>query len=178
MARTIHYSDETYNPNLYYRLVNGTLIELVPNSIQGLTNEIITVIRETVEEEHASDLNERYIEDSRFAKLKEMQEAFEDPENDDGIPRIGGSLIVEENLRYSPEYVLFKEKKKEMSVHDMVKEVIPELTESQQKLYRNISDGLSLQMIADKENTTKNAIASRKRKMVKRLAAKYKKKFE
>lgn len=52
MARNVNYSNDLFNPDLYYRCADGTVIELVPNKELGLTEEVITVIRQMNHEEH------------------------------------------------------------------------------------------------------------------------------
>ena len=177
MKRTINYLDETFNPNLYYRLEDGRVFPLIPNSIDGLTDEIITVIRETNDTEHQSDLNERYVEDPRFARIRELQEAFEDDESDDGIPRFGTTFIVSENFKYSPEGVLFPEQYESTDFMERIRTLLPQLKPNQQRLYHLIKEGLSLSKIAEIEGTTKNAIASRGRKLKARLICLYNERF-
>lgn len=173
VARTIHYSDETYNPDLYYRLADGRVFPLIPGSIEGLTDEIITVIRETNEIEHTSDLNERYVEDPRFKRIRELQEAFEDGEGDDDIPRFGTTFIVAENYSNAPEHILFPEQVESSDFMQKIRTLIPLLNQNHQRLYNLIKEGLSLSKIAEIEGTTKNAIASRGKKMKARLLSLY-----
>lgn len=177
MKRTIYYSDETYNPNLYYRLADGRVFPLTPGSIDGLTDEIITVIRETNEAEHQSNLNERYLEDPRLARIREMQEAFIDAEDDDGVPRLGTTMLVDENYSYSPEHVLFPYKAESTGFMDRIRSLIPLLNPNHQRLYNMIKEGFSLSKIAEIEGTTKEAIASRGRKMKTRLLKLYKEQY-
>ena len=177
MARKVNYSSPEYDPDLYYRLANGTLIELVPNDELGITAELITIIRETNEEEHQADLNERYVESTRFNAIKSRQEAFQDSDSDDEIPRFGQALIVEENYSHSPEHILFPERKTSSGFMERVRSVIPMLTDDQQRLYDLLKEGFSYSEIADKEGTTKNAIYSRVKKLKASMLRLYSKEY-
>lgn len=89
MPRTIHYSNESYNPDFYYVVSHfdkdgnctKEYIQLSSSCIPGLTDEVITVIRDMNKEEHESNLvNDRYLVDPRYKASKTRHKDLEESE--------------------------------------------------------------------------------------------------
>jgi DNA-binding CsgD family transcriptional regulator len=149
----------------FYYCIDGRpyLLTLGEN---GVTKEIVTVLRDSYESER---LNNRYEDELLDPAFKFSQTLFESNPHayaDDPVD----SLM---DLSQSPETVLFKEENPP-SMRDRVRDLIPQLIPAQQELFWQLCEGRQLVDIAREEGTTDNAIRSRRRKMIDRLRALYK----
>lgn len=135
----------------------------------GVTEEIITVLRDSY---HAEGLNDRYedeLEDPMFKFSKALHESNPASLSIDPIDALT-------DLSHSPEEVLFKEEIPP-STRDRVHSLVPQLIPSQQELFWKLSEGRQLVDIAREEGTTDNAIRSRRRKMFDRIRTLYAQQF-
>ncbi|MFA6680681.1 MAG: hypothetical protein WCS35_01510 [Sphaerochaeta sp.] len=152
----------------FYYYINGKPYLLTPGK-DGITEETITVLRDSYQAERLNNRYEDEIQDPRFKFSKTLYERNPQAFADDPIDSIS-------DLSQSPEAVLFKEELPP-SIRDRVHEIIPLLISEQQELYWRLSEGRKLIDIAKEEGTTDNAIRSRRRKMIKRIQTLYAEKF-
>ena len=152
----------------FYYYINEKPYHLTPSK-HGVTQEIITVLRDSYHAEHLNDRYEDELQDPKFKFSKMLYEIK---------PRVFAEAPIEGLIDYfqSPEKVLFKEQLPP-SMLDQVKNLIPQLIPSQQELFWNLCEGKKLVDIAREEGTTDNAIRSRRGKMFKRIRALYEKNY-
>lgn len=153
---------EATTPFYYY--VGGKPYLLTPGK-DGITQEIITVLRESY---HAEALNNRYedeLQDGKFKYAKVLYEMNPGSHTSDPVESL-------KDATHSPEEVLFKDELPH-SIREKVHELIPLLIPAQQELFWQLCEGRQLVEIAREEGTTDNAIRSRRRKMIKRLKSLY-----
>ena len=147
----------------FYYYINGKSYHLTPET-EGITEEIITVLRDSY---HAERLNNRYedeLQDPKFKSAKTRHSTnLIHPESP--IDRL-------EDLSQSPEKLLFTETLPP-SMRDRVRDLIPLLIPAQQELFWKLCEGQKLVAIAREEGTTDNAIRSRRRKMLNRIKVLY-----
>jgi len=151
---------------IYY--IDGKPYLLTPGK-DGITQEIITVLRDSY---HAEELNDRYedeLQDGKFKFLKALRDSNPDVYPNDPMDNLT-------DYSTSPEQVLFSEELPP-SIRDRVYSLIPFLIPSQQELYWQLCEGRQLVDIAHEEGTTDNAIRSRRRKMFERIKALYAEKY-
>lgn len=155
------------NPEFFY-YIDGKPYRLTPGK-DGITQEIITVLRDSY---HAEKLNDRYedeLQDAKFKFSKTLHDA-----NPGSYPNDPIEHLVDNSQ--SPEEVLFQ-KELSPSIRDQVHTLIPQLIPAQQELFWKLCEGRQLVDIAREEGTTDNAIRSRRRKMFDRIRALYAEEF-
>lgn len=156
------------NRTEFIYFIFGRPYRLTPGK-DGITEEIITVLRDSYHAEHLNDRYEDELQDPRFKFSKTLHEANPSMNSTDPI----NNLV---DCSCSPEQVLFGENLPP-SIRDCVHALIPHLIPSQQELFWKLSEGRQLVDIAREEGTTDNAIRSRRRKMMDRLRALYARKY-
>ena len=144
----------------FYYYISGKPYLLTPEK-NGITEEIITVLRDSYHAEHLNDRYEDELQDPKF-KFSKMFYAQN--------PGAFAEAPIEGLLDFfqSPEEVLFKEELPP-SMRDKVHDLIPHLIPVQQELFWKLSEGRKLVDIAREKGTTANAIRSRRRKMFNRI---------
>ncbi len=147
----------------FYYYLNGKPYLLTPGK-DGVTEEIITVLRDSY---HAEGLNDRYedeLQDPKFKYALSLH-ATNPTQPESPIDRL-------EDPSYSPEELLCSEVLPP-TLRDHVRDLIPHLIPSQQELFWKLCEGKKLVDIAREEGTTDNAIRSRRAKMISRIKALY-----
>jgi hypothetical protein len=148
----------------FFYYIDGKPYRLTPGK-DGITEEVITVLRDSY---HAEKLNDRYedeLQDARFKFSKTLHDLNPATHPNDPIEH-----LVDNSQ--APEGVLFRESPT-TTIRDRVHALIPQLVPAQQELFWKLCEGRQLVEIAGEEGTTDNAIRSRRRKMVARLKALY-----
>lgn len=152
----------------FFYYIDGKPYRLTPGK-DRITEEIITVLRDSYHAEHLNDRYEDELQDPRFKFSKTLHEAEPGMHSTDPI----NNLV---DCSCSPEQVLFGENLPP-SIRDRVHVLIPHLIPSQQELFWKLCEGRQLVDIAREEGTTDNAIRSRRRKMMDRLRALYEREY-
>ena len=143
----------------FYYYINGKPYLLTPAQ-DGITEEIITVLRDSYHAEHLHDRYEEENKDPKFECANLLHGAHPQyPESP--IDRLDDSS-------QSPEALLFSESLPQ-TFRDRIHELIPHLIPAQQELYWKLCEGQKLVDIAREEGTTDNAIRSRRNKMISRI---------
>ena len=144
----------------FYYYIDEKPYHLTPDK-HGITQEIITVLRDSY---HAEHLNERYEDELQDPKFKFSKWIY------DTNPKAYAEAPIESlvDSSQSPEEVLFKEALPP-SLRDRVHDLIPLLIPAQQELFWKLCEGRKLVDIAREEGTTDNAIRSRRQKMFNRI---------
>ena len=152
----------------FFYYINGTPYLLTPGK-EGITQEVITVLRDSY---HAEHLNNRYEDENQDSRFNFAQSLYSKK------PLIFAQEPLEglEDQSHDPESVFFQEELPP-SIRDRVHELLPLLIPEQQELYWRLCEGRKLVDIAREEGTTDNAIRSRRRKMIKRIQLLYAEKF-
>ncbi|WP_321308148.1 hypothetical protein [Sphaerochaeta sp. UBA5849] len=152
----------------FFYCIDGKPYRLTPGK-DGITEEIITVLRDSY---HAEKLNDRYEDELQDAKFK-FSKTLHDT-NPVAHPTDPIEHLVD--ISQAPEEVLFQEELS-LSIRDQVHAIIPQLIPAQQELFWKLCEGRQLVDIAQEEGTTDNAIRSRRRKMFDRIRALYAEEF-
>jgi hypothetical protein len=152
------------NKTEFYYYIDGKPYLLTVGE-NGITEEIITVLRDSYNYERLNDRYQGELEDKRceFAKNLITTNSVQSPT--DPIENLTSHHI-------SPEEALFS-KEVDPTLRDKVHTLIAHLIPSQQELFWQLSEGRRLVDIARDEGTTDNAIRSRRRKMFARIKALY-----
>jgi hypothetical protein len=157
---------EATTPFYYY--LGGKPYLLTPGK-DGITEEIITVLRDSYHAEHLNDRYEDEKQDSKFKFSKMLHESNQGVHAEDPVNNLP-------DLSSSPEESLFNEDLPP-SIRDRIHDLIPLLIPAQQELFWKLCEGRQLVDIAREEGTTDNAIRSRRRKMIKRIRTLYEQSF-
>ncbi len=152
----------------FYYYINGKPYLLTAGE-HGITEEIITVLRDSYNYERLNDryqgeLKDKLCEWQKDAATKTLHYKPADP--------IENLVSPHDN----PEDVLFFEES-DPSIRDRVHELIPHLIPAQQELYWQLCEGRRLVDIAREAGTTDNAIRSRRRKLFARIRALYQEEY-
>jgi hypothetical protein len=148
----------------FYYYINGKPYLLTAGE-HGITEEIITVLRDSYNCERLNDRYQDELKDKRCEFAKDLAASGSDQHITDPIE----SLVSRHGI---PEDVLFAQDA-DPSIRDKVHALIPLLIPSQQELYWQLCEGRRLVDIARETGTTDNAIRSRQRKMNARIKALY-----
>lgn len=148
----------------FFYYINGKPYLLTPGK-DGITQEVITVLRDSY---HAEHLHNRYEDENQDSRFNYSQNLYTKNPHAYAEEPIEGL----KDQSYAPESVLFKEELPP-TIRDRVRELIPLLIPEQQELYWRLCEGRKLVDIAKEEGTTDNAIRSRRRKMIKRIKVLY-----
>jgi len=152
----------------FFYCIDGKPYRLTPGK-DGITQEIITVLRDSYHAEHLNDRYEDDLQDAKFKFSKILHDANPVTHPNDPIEH-----LVDNSQ--APEEVLFQEELSP-SIRDQVHTIIPQLIPAQQELFWKLCEGRQLVDIAREEGTTDNAIRSRRRKMFDRIRALYAEEF-
>lgn len=152
-------------PTQFIYYINGKGYPLTAGK-DGVTEEVITVLRDSYHREYLNNRYEKENSDPLFELHKDLYE-----KKPSGV-MVDNPINQLEDSSSSVEHILFKEEASP-TLRDKVHNLIPHLIPSQQELYWQLSEGKSLVEIANSEGTTDNAIRSRRRKMFARLKALY-----
>lgn len=166
LRREAHMAKDARTEFFYY--IDGKPYRLTPGK-DGITEEIITVLRDSY---HAEKLNDRYEDELQDAKFK-FSKTLHDT-NPGSHPTDPIEHLVD--ISQAPEEVLFQDELSP-SIRDQVHTIIPQLIPAQQELFWKLCEGRQLVDIAREEGTTDNAIRSRRRKMFDRIRALYAEEF-
>ena len=148
----------------FFYYIDGKPYRLTPGK-DGITEQIITVLRDSY---HAEKLNDRYedeLQDAKFKFSKTLHDSNPGSHPTDPIEHLV-------DTSHAPEEVLFKEDLPP-SIRDRVHTLIPHLIPAQQELFWKLCEGRQLVDIAREEGTTDNAIRSRRRKLFERIRKLY-----
>ena len=148
----------------FYYYINGKQY-LLTQGKDGVTEEVITVLRDSYDSER---LNERYedeLQDPLFKWAKGHYNSSPESYVCDPVDTLIDSSQI-------PEGDLFKEDLPP-SLRDRVHDLIPHLIPAQQELFWQLCEGRQLVDIAREEGTTPDAIRSRRRKMFDRIRKLY-----
>jgi DNA-binding CsgD family transcriptional regulator len=148
----------------FFYFINGKPYRLAAGR-DGVTEEILTVLRDSYHAEHLNDRYEDELQDPGFKFAKTLHETNQGTHATDPVDNL-------EDCSHSPEQIFFREELSP-SIRDRVHTLIPRLIPAQQELYWKLCEGRQLVDIAREEGTTDNAIRSRRRKMMERLRALY-----
>lgn len=144
----------------FYYYLNGKPYLLTVGE-HGITEEIITVLRDSYQYERLNDRYQEEFKDKLCEWAKDIKTTAEDHRPLDPIENL---ISPYDN----PEDVLFSEEA-DPSVRDRVHTLIPRLIPAQQELYWQLCEGRQLVDIAREAGTTDNAIRSRRRKLFARI---------
>ncbi len=152
----------------FYYYIKGKPYHLTPGE-DGVTEEIITVLRDSY---HTERLNDRYADENQNHLIASHQSlrSHNPIHQESPIDRLP-------DLSQAPEVLLFSEEFPP-SIRDHIHDLIPLLIPAQQELFWKLCEGQKLVDIARTEGTTDNAIRSRRKKMIKRLKSLYIKTYE
>jgi hypothetical protein len=152
----------------FFYYLGGKPYLLTPGK-DGITEEIIIVLRDSYHEEGLNNRYEDELQDPKFKFSKVLHETNQGVHAEDPVNSLA-------DLSCSPEESLFKEALPP-SMRDRIHDLIPLLIPAQQELFWKLCEGRQLVDIAREEGTTDNAIRSRRRKMIKRMRALYEHSF-
>ena len=148
----------------FYYVINGKSYLLTPGK-EGITQEIITVLRDSY---HTERLHDRYEDELQDPKFKYAQTLYATNPNLYATDPIENLI----DQSQSPEAVLFAEELP-CSIRERIHDLIPQLLPAQQELFWKLCEGRQLVDIAREEGTTDNAIRSRRKKMLNRIKVLY-----
>jgi DNA-binding NarL/FixJ family response regulator len=148
----------------FFYCIDGKPYRLTPGK-DGITEQVITVLRDSY---HAENLNDRYedeLEDTVFRIARAAHAGKVDAQDTDPIEALS-------NLSMSPEHMLFRDDPPS-SLMDRVREILPLLLPEQRELFWKLCEGRQVAAIAREEGTTDNAIRSRRKKLFERIRKLY-----
>jgi HPt (histidine-containing phosphotransfer) domain-containing protein len=148
----------------FFYCIDGKPYRLTPGK-DGVTEQVITVLRDSY---HREDLNDRYedeLEDPAFRITRAAHAAKGNARATDPIEALADASM-------SPEDALFADDPPS-SLMDRVREILPLLLPEQRELFWKLCEGRQVAAIAREEGTTDNAIRSRRKKMFERIRKLY-----
>lgn len=153
-----------FNIPYYYATANGKTYLLTPG-LDGITEEIITFLREDDERARLSD---RYYQEAISSAFRLAEELYNsDPDSYGASP-----IDCIPDWTYSPEQVLFGEKPSTEKL-DSLRALVPKLIPAQQRLYWDLSQGKRLVDIAKEKGVEDETIRARVRRLYTRLRKLY-----
>lgn len=148
----------------FFYCIDGKPYRLTPGK-DGITEQVITVLRDSY---HAEDLNDRYEDrhsDAQFESARATHAAKGNARATDPVEALA-------DVSMSPEHVLFTADSPP-SLMDRMRELLPQLLPEQRELFWKLCEGRQVVDIAREEDTTDNAIRSRRKKMFERIRKLY-----
>lgn len=153
-----------FNIPYYYTTAKGTTYLLTPGQ-DGITDEVVTFLREDDERTRLSD---RYYQEAISGAFRLAEELY----NADPDSYVASPLDCIPDWTFSPEQVLFGEKPSSEKL-DSLRALVPKLIPAQQHLYWNLSQGKRLVDIAKEEGVEDETIRARVRRLYVRLRKLY-----
>lgn len=152
------------NVPYYYTTAKGKTYLLTPGQ-DGITEELVTFLREDDERTRLSD---RYYQEAISSAFRLAEDLYDSDSDSYGASPI--DCIPD--WTYSPEQALFGEKSSTEKL-DSLRALVPQLIPTQQRLYWNLSQGKRLVDIAKEEGVEDETIRARVRRLYVRLRKLY-----
>ena len=153
-----------FNIPYYYTTAKGTTYLLTPGQ-DGITDEVVTFLREDDERTRLSD---RYYQEAISGAFRLAEELY----NADPDSYVASPIDCIPDWTFSPEQVLFGEKPSSEKL-DSLRALVPKLIPAQQHLYWNLTQGKRLVDIAKEEGVEDETIRARVRRLYVRLRKLY-----
>ena len=153
-----------FNIPYYYTTTKGTTYLLTPGQ-DGITDEVVTFLREDDERTRLSD---RYYQEAISGAFRLAEELY----NADPDSYVASPIDCIPDWTFSPEQVLFGEKPSSEKL-DSLRALVPKLIPAQQHLYWNLTQGKRLVDIAKEEGVEDETIRARVRRLYVRLRKLY-----